>query len=52
MLTALVEDGMRVGAECKELIQLFSDKTEFGQSLLEQAVNVTIDEPDAKLSKS
>lgn len=44
----------RIGREYKQLIQLFSDQTVFGNALLEQANNITInvDEPEAESSKS
>ena len=42
---------MNTGKECRQLIQLFTDQTAFGQSLLEQADNMTLDDPDIKLSK-
>lgn len=41
---------VQAGKEHKQLIQMFTDSTLFGDSLLEQASNMIIQEPDTKLS--
>jgi len=42
---------MKAGKEYKQLIQLFVDQTIFGESLLEQATTISIDDSDVKLSE-
>ena len=49
-VTASLEECMNTGREYKQLIQLFTDQTTFGLSLLEQANSMAIDEPNMKLS--
>lgn len=47
----VVEECMKAGKEYKQLIQLFVDQTIFGESLLEQATTISIDDSDVKLSE-